>query len=204
MPFMERLTWAGVALHAGHLPGFPASHGCIRLPDEFARLLYSITSLGMTVVITEVAAAPHVAPTPNLLAAVGSEIDAKNYSWDPEKSPHGPVSVIVSAADRRALVLRNGVIIGSAPVMIEGPVTGTWAYALRSIDKDGQHWVRLRVSDRSGGSEQVDRSEWQRFSTPEEFKKDVAAIVSPGMTVIVTPDSLRSAAAPTTVIESGN
>ena len=40
MPYMQRLTWGGVALHAGNLPGFPASHGCIRLPSGFAKLLY--------------------------------------------------------------------------------------------------------------------------------------------------------------------
>ncbi len=37
MPYMQRLTWGGIALHAGGLPGYPASHGCIRLPSEFAR-----------------------------------------------------------------------------------------------------------------------------------------------------------------------
>ena len=40
MPYMQRLTWGGVALHGGRLPGYPASHGCIRLPQAFARLIY--------------------------------------------------------------------------------------------------------------------------------------------------------------------
>jgi L,D-transpeptidase catalytic domain len=39
MPYMERLTWSGIALHAGGLPGYPESHGCIHLPSEFAKLL---------------------------------------------------------------------------------------------------------------------------------------------------------------------
>jgi len=52
MPFMQRLTWYGIALHAGSLPGYPASHGCIRLPHEFARLLFDETNLGMTVIVT--------------------------------------------------------------------------------------------------------------------------------------------------------
>src|SRR5687768_6183890 len=39
MPYMQRLTWKGVALHAGNLPGYPASHGCVRLPMEFAKKL---------------------------------------------------------------------------------------------------------------------------------------------------------------------
>lgn len=49
MPFMQRLTWDGIALHAGELPGFPASHGCIRFPREFARRLFETTELGTPV-----------------------------------------------------------------------------------------------------------------------------------------------------------
>ena len=51
MPFMQRLTWDGVAIHAGKNPGFPASHGCIRVPLAFAKKLYGITSLGTTVTV---------------------------------------------------------------------------------------------------------------------------------------------------------
>jgi hypothetical protein len=51
MPFMQRIDEYGVALHAGHLPGYPASHGCIRLPAEFAKRLYGVTDLGATVMI---------------------------------------------------------------------------------------------------------------------------------------------------------
>jgi hypothetical protein len=49
MPFMQRLTWSGIAMHAGHLPGYPASHGCIRMPRAFAEQLYSMTDLGVAV-----------------------------------------------------------------------------------------------------------------------------------------------------------
>jgi lipoprotein-anchoring transpeptidase ErfK/SrfK len=52
MPFMQRLTAYGIALHAGHLPGYPASHGCIRLPWGFAKRLYGLTGSGTTVTIT--------------------------------------------------------------------------------------------------------------------------------------------------------
>src|SRR5262245_16963526 len=51
MPFMQRITWSGIALHAGQLPGYPASHGCIRMPMAFADRLFGITKLGMRVVI---------------------------------------------------------------------------------------------------------------------------------------------------------
>jgi lipoprotein-anchoring transpeptidase ErfK/SrfK len=52
MPWMQRITWSGVALHQGVLPGYPASHGCIRLPDKFARYLYATTRMGARVIIT--------------------------------------------------------------------------------------------------------------------------------------------------------
>ena len=57
MPFMQRLTWGGVALHAGHIPGRPASHGCVRLPLEFARLLFGVTEMGGRVHVTNLAPA---------------------------------------------------------------------------------------------------------------------------------------------------
>ena len=51
MPFMQRLTWSGVALHAGRLPGYPASHGCVRLNKDFAKSLFGITNRGAHVVV---------------------------------------------------------------------------------------------------------------------------------------------------------
>lgn len=51
MPYMQRLTWSGIALHAGHLPGYPASHGCIRMPMSFAEKLWDMTKLGARVVV---------------------------------------------------------------------------------------------------------------------------------------------------------
>ena len=53
MPYMQRLTTKGIAIHAGDLPGYPASHGCIRLPNEFAKQLYGITEIGTQVMITD-------------------------------------------------------------------------------------------------------------------------------------------------------
>ena len=51
MPFMQRIDRFGIALHAGHNPGYPASHGCVRLPSEFAKRLYTVTDHGTTVMI---------------------------------------------------------------------------------------------------------------------------------------------------------
>ncbi len=51
MPNMNRLTWSGIALHAGNLPGYPASHGCVRLPLAFSERLFSVTTVGTPVII---------------------------------------------------------------------------------------------------------------------------------------------------------
>jgi hypothetical protein len=51
MPFMQRLTWSGIALHAGDLPGYPASHGCVRMPFDFAGQLFELTKRGTRVVV---------------------------------------------------------------------------------------------------------------------------------------------------------
>jgi lipoprotein-anchoring transpeptidase ErfK/SrfK len=51
MPYQQRLTWDGVALHAGGLPGYPESHGCVHLPYGFSQELFAITKLGVTVVV---------------------------------------------------------------------------------------------------------------------------------------------------------
>jgi hypothetical protein len=51
MPFMQRITWTGIALHAGVLPGQPASHGCVRMPHAFAQYLFGLTEIGLRVII---------------------------------------------------------------------------------------------------------------------------------------------------------
>lgn len=114
MPFMQRLTWDGIALHAGHLPGYPASHGCIRLPAAFAKKLYAVTGLGgvVSVIETEVDD-PQVSPfgLPPMLrvdtASLGGAVYDRVVANDPppslieavQKSPAswvtGPVQEIV-------------------------------------------------------------------------------------------------------------
>ena len=58
MPHMQRITWSGIALHGGVLPGRPASHGCIRLPFDFAERLFDATAMGMRVIVAPSDVAP--------------------------------------------------------------------------------------------------------------------------------------------------
>ena len=150
MPNMQRLTPRGIALHAGNLPGYPASHGCVRLPLAFSKLLYGSTQLGMTVVITAIPAVPAPSEGPALAetrapGAQQAPLSQASYQWNPV--PPGPddlVSVVVSIADQRAVVLQGGKNIGSAPVRVSGPVNGATAYVLESWNQTGKHWLKLQ------------------------------------------------------------
>ncbi len=195
MPYMQRLTWDGIALHAGHLPGYPASHGCVRMPMDFARRLYGETKLGMTVVVTDSEAVPRVAPMPNLLQAA-ERLEAHvngDASWHPEASPSGPVSLLLSGTDRRLIVLRNGVLIGSAPVEIAGPITETTAYTLTSIEGANFHWLQLPLPGQSWtGTREMTGEERNRVRLPQDFRTALDKELQPGTTLVATNDSLRA------------
>lgn len=195
MPYMQRLTWDGIAMHAGNLPGYPASHGCIRLPHEFAKQLFSITELGLTVVITNDALAPEVVPSPAILAAKEEKDDTSSgsFRWHPEKARTGPLSIVVSGRDQRIIVLRNGIEIGSSTIRIDGPVTETLAYTLRAIDVNGSHWLGLPLpSQLSHDAGELNKEERARGHLPEIFRAALEAELKPGTTLLITRSSIRS------------
>jgi L,D-transpeptidase catalytic domain len=195
MQFMQRLTWDGIAMHAGKLPGYPASHGCVRLPSAFAKLLFGITSLGLTVVITDDPLAPEVVPAPTLLdPPVAEAIATKQvYYWRPEKALSGPLSIVLSGRDRRIIVLRNGVEIGSSAIKVDGSVTETMAFTLRGLDDAGYHWLRLPLPGQLPTAEgELTPTERTRVHMPEPFRLALAAALKPGTTLLVTRESLVS------------
>lgn len=68
MPYMQRITWSGIALHEGPLPGYPASHGCIRLTTAFAQKLWAVAKVGARVIVTRDAVAPAAFASDGLFA----------------------------------------------------------------------------------------------------------------------------------------
>jgi lipoprotein-anchoring transpeptidase ErfK/SrfK len=96
MPFMQRLTWDGIAMHGGHLPGYPASHGCIRLPHAFAKALYAVTQMDQEVVVLKDIATPVKRPEPKPVPVVEPPMVAPPPVVDPnvipDASPPKPVA----------------------------------------------------------------------------------------------------------------
>src|SRR6516165_7338066 len=114
MPYMQRLTWSGVAIHGGKLPGYPASHGCIRMPYEFAQKLFAETKTGMTVVVSDEEEFPDTVAHPGLVApvnATGAPVSGPSLengvAWQPEAAPEGPVTILLTNEDQRIRVFRN-------------------------------------------------------------------------------------------------
>jgi hypothetical protein len=187
MPYMERLTWGGVAIHAGGLPGYPESHGCIHIPMDFAKQLYTVTGSGTNVIITNTKSAPGSTAVPGLLFASnpGGMPSSGGAVWHPEKSAAGPVSIIVSSADGAAYVYRSGVEIGVAPVRGLQSVMGLYVYsALAEIDADGRrNWFSTPVV----GSNAPNIKELaKQVNVDPGFLASVRSLVTPGTTLILT------------------
>jgi hypothetical protein len=194
MPFMQRLTWDGIALHAGKLPGYRASHGCVRLPLAFAKALFSATRLGITVIVTDKEDVPEVAPVGDLLEPIPDGHTNRNtYRWRPERAPAGPITILVSGRDARVIVLRNGVEIGSSPIKLDAPITATTAYVLRAIDESGPHWMSLALPGQpTPASAELTDEDRARGHLPDGFRAALEAIVVPGTTILVTRDTIAS------------
>jgi hypothetical protein len=199
MPYQERLTWDGVALHAGGLPGYPESHGCIHLPYTFSQELFGITTLGATVVL-EGNAANHITTTDaSLMApldAKGKEVatqhlNSEEFRWEPEKSPTGPVTIIVSKHDQRIVVLRNGVEIGRSVAEINDDDPGSHVINLTRGPDGKNHWIYVGLPghDNDKGRE-LDEATLNRVHMPRTFFQDVSAILQPGATILVTQSSV--------------
>ena len=174
---MQRLTWQGVALHGGDLPGYPASHGCIRLPREFAKKLFSLTNRGTTVIVTdEKRSEPTIAAHPGIvLMSDDSQSNIAHslqgdFDWEPERSPEGPITILASGADKTVYVYRNGIPIGCATFQIENPRRPLGAHAFTMLEglADAVKHFRARPSGSSlDGSANGRKDDARRSRTPD-------------------------------------
>ena len=195
MPYMQRLTWDGIAMHAGRLPGYPASHGCVRLPEEFAAKLYAVTTSGTTVIVTDQKHAPGKTARPGLLlsgktgGAPAGRLPAGGFEWQPANAKTGAVSVIFSLPDAIAYVYRNGVQIGRGSFLLDQKkvrIRGSHVYsALARVDAKGRRdW--LATTSIGGGKSPNVKSLAGLTTIPAAFLEKVRPIIAPGTTLILT------------------
>ncbi len=201
MPYMQRLTWTGIAMHSGQLPGYAASHGCIRLPYDFSQLLFTTTNKGATVVVGNgKTPTPHLASNPGLLLAPADfkpemlrPLAKNDYDWNPERSTEGPMTIVVSSADHAIYVYRNGTPIGRAALDVAGfGKLGNQVFTLLegssgkmsklAPGREAGRWMRVSSEGRGPDADKI--AERLRFSP--DFAHKVADAMRPGTTVIVT------------------
>ena len=212
MPYQERLTWDGIALHAGGLPGYPESHGCVHLPTEFARRLFGATTLGMTVVIAETGHTSAGAVHPGLLAPVdaasGADVvslpldDGQPWRWsEDDTATGGPLSLVLSRSDQRLIALADGREVGRARVVVPPTDTprGTHVYVMGTgtlaahVDgvPDGQlpQWQAIAVPGRETDAGQgLNPALLTGVRVPPGFVERVLPRLHPG-TVLVATDA---------------
>jgi len=161
MPYMQRITWSGVALHEGPLPGHPASHGCIRLSHDFASRLWLITKLGARVIVARNDvipidfAHPHLfvpKPKPSEPPVGGSEAEASAQLVASTTSPSatspemvvpmkrtGHVAVFVSRTEKKIFVRQGFAPLFDMPVTIDDPdlPLGTHVFTAMEVTNNG-------------------------------------------------------------------
>lgn len=204
MPNMQRLTWGGVALHAGHLPGYPASHGCIRLPYKFSEKLYEVTHIGMPVIIADELTQPYDVVHPGLFIPDAAVVEAKAVvgnvaktasNWDTDVIRQPVVSVVISRADNRAYVNRNGKIDGVYNVSFKDPrkPIGQHTFSLvgPAAGDLALQWISFGLG-KSGASDKK-TADWQNNATLQRIvfrepqrARQVAMTFQPGSTLFIT------------------
>ncbi|HBK45860.1 MAG TPA: hypothetical protein DDZ67_05375 [Xanthomonadaceae bacterium] len=208
MPYQQRLTWGGVALHAGGLPGYPESHGCVHLPSEFARLLFENSNMGMVVVVAKAGVSPDDLVHPHALSPIdpvtGADrpltplADGQTFHWTPAAAPTGPVSMVLSEADQRLIVYRNGVEIGQSRVSVNAPDPGfgTQAFIVGQGYLPGEipgmpgvrmpNWLRIGVPGESAAGTALSPEVIGKVQLPGEFLGLLLPVLTPGTALVVT------------------
>jgi len=201
MPNMNRLTWDGVALHAGNLPGYPASHGCVRLPTEFSALLFSITHVGTPVIIAGGHTDPAEVVHPGLVLSEYAEHEFQDavaglanrtlpaHVTDAAAEP--PTSVLVSGADRRIFVLEGGRIIVEGAATIDRPEVPLGSHVFILVDTHdtarGMAWHAIgHHPQQASGFPQPDDAVIRRVKADAHVREAMRVRMHPGMVLLTT------------------
>lgn len=192
MPYMERLTWSGIAMHGGYLPGYPDSHGCVRLPKQFSELLFGVTRVGTTVVVANESSDSPLVTHPGPLMAMPAmmnklkleKLSGLEFRWNPERATSGPTSIVISKADQQAVVFRNGKPMARAHFEWQGNdpfPTGVLSYVGR--EKGQNQWLAVGRSESETDKMLADLR--SHLIVAPEFRDFVQSALQPGDTLLL-------------------
>ena len=204
MPYMQRLTWDGIALHGGSLPGHPASHGCVRLSQTFAEKLFAVTQHGGIVVVADARVSPARIAHPAAIAPIDLSGAPMSVATVPGAAPAidapavteaAPVSVVVSTHDHAVYVLRGGLLVDSSPLELiaDPPPSGIVLYVMtgsRSVGSETAvattlpNWSAYRILGNGAVPEPGEMA--AHLQVPGAFGTRLQAALVPGSTVLVT------------------
>jgi hypothetical protein len=190
MPFMERITWSGMALHAGVLPGYPASHGCVRLPHEFSESLYDVTSLGMRVLVVREDIAPANVPQPFMFGGAAAKDQGEqasrdgvsNTAYSPQSSaPRSPgaIAALKSAEAENAARRVRDLRLGAGKLLREAAVAARAArVAEDALSKAEAELKALERSLESASPEKTARAETDRAQASAKIEAAQAQLAA--------------------------
>ncbi|MEQ1652072.1 MAG: L,D-transpeptidase [Hyphomicrobium sp.] len=209
MPNMNRLTWSGIALHAGNLPGYPASHGCIRLPVKFSELLFQVTQVGTPVILAGSHSDPKEIVHPGLILGnyaqkefpnVKQAMKKERLPWQPEvTTSESSTAIVVSHKDMTITLLENGTEVATGKAIIANPEKpiGRHVFMLTGLHegRQGLVWQAIGHHDQSGTTlEQSTDSVVKRIRAEQAMLNAIQDRMHSGMLLITTelpahPDS---------------
>lgn len=201
MPNMNRLTWGGIALHAGKLPGYPASHGCVRLPMQFSEFLFTVTHVGTPVIIASAHSAPAEVVHPGLVLGQYAEHEFEQVeahlghkglpSPSHEDNTTPPTSVLASGADQQVFVIENGAIVAEGKAFIKDPDVslGSHVFILSNVHEGrrGLEWHAIGFHSQSASDlAESDESVIKRLGAEPRVLDAVKQRIHPGMVLVIT------------------
>lgn len=196
----SQFFFGGVALHAGGLPGYPSSHGCVHLPRAFADRVFKVTHNGTPVIVTNqhsgVGSLSHgglllTNSDQKQIEKITGNVRSKTLPFDNKGYSKSATSVVASAADRRILVLENGEVTFEASINIvgNGPL-GEHVFVLKGAHsgKDNLEWIALGLG--APGRHNVDQHSELAASYRVKMSAKARAAISrslhPGSTFVIT------------------
>ena len=202
MPNMNRLTWSGVALHAGDLPGYPASHGCVRLPLEFSEKLFGITEIGTPVIIANAATYPSVVAHPGMVLAKNKQKDfnavahivKQKQKVTQQRNPSKPSNsaILISSTDHEIIVMDDGALVSKGAMSFSEPdrPLGNHVFVLSSVNLANKELQWRTIGYYNDSRREIELTELatlQRIQADETILNEIRSRMYPG-TVLVTVD----------------